>query len=149
LLRDFDEGDTYPAVRLEGTAYENQPFTPTDGVSQLGADYIQISSSGMIIVKLESDKLTGVVVGINDDLAAVFPMMGNQLNLDSDAYQHLYLIVLNTHHAAGINNCHVTDYTVSITSGGGPQEPAQLLPADHFSVPYVEGLLDYSDYFLQ
>jgi hypothetical protein len=103
----------------------------------------------MIIVKLESDKLTGVVVGINDDLAAVFPMMGNQLNLDSDAYQHLYLIVLNTHHAAGINNCHVTDYTVSITSGGGPQEPAQLLPADHFSVPYVEGLLDYSDYFLQ
>lgn len=149
LLRDFDEGDTYPAIRLEGTAYENQPFTPTDGVSQLGSDYIQVSSSGMIIVNLESETLTGVVVGINNDQAAIFPMTGNQVTLDSDTYQHLYLIVLNTHHAAGINNCHVIDYTVTITSGGGPQEPALFLPANHFSVPYVEGLLDYSDYFQQ
>ena len=149
LLRDFDEGDTYPAVRLEGTAYENQPFTPTDGVNQLGSDYIQISSSGMIIVTVESDSLTGVVVGISHDQAAVFPLTRNQMTMDSDAYQHLYLIVLNTYRAAGINNCHITDYTVSITSGGGPQEPAQLLPADHFSVPYVEGLLDYNDYFRQ
>ena len=149
LLRAFEEGDSYPAVRLEGTAYENQPFTPVDGIGQLGADYIQISSSGMIMVQLESEKLSGVVVGVNDDLASIFSMPGNQMSVDSDAFDHLYLIVMNTQRAQNVPNCHITDYTVSITSGGGPQEPVELLPAENFSVPYVEGLLDYKDYFPQ
>jgi hypothetical protein len=147
LLRGFEEGKTYPAVRLEGIADENEPFTPADGISQLGADYIEIRSSGMVNIRVEEETLQGLLVGITDDLASVFPLTGNQGSVDSDIFDHLYLIILNTKKAKSQLNCHVTEYTVSVTSGGGPQEPQELLSAENFSVPYVEGLLDYSDFF--
>jgi hypothetical protein len=101
----------------------------------------------MVNIVLEEETLEGLLVGISDDLASVFPLTGNQGSVDSDIFDHLYLIVLNTKKAKSRLNCHVTDYTVSVTSGGGPQEPLKKLSADNFSVPYVEGLLDYDDFF--
>lgn len=146
LTRDFDEGENYPTVRLEGQTYPSQVFTPTDGVGQQGADYIELRGDQPITVTLQSDVMDGVLVGIRGGQSFVFPLVDHTGSADLSSFDHTYLVVLNHQRAQGELNCHITDYSVLVELGGEPQETEIIRNAEKFARPYVEGLLDPNDY---
>lgn len=140
LTRDFEEGLSYPVVRLEGRTGVGQTFVPQDGVQQLGADYIEIEANGPITVSLSAENLTGVVVGFRKDQSLVYPLWANQVSMDGSQHERSYLIVMNLQRAKGEATCQFTPYQVRVESGGSPESPAWQLPAPHFVSPRVEGL---------
>ena len=146
LTRDFEEGADYPVLRLEGIAESGQ-FTPFDGVGQLGADYVQIKASGTVSVKLNSDDLHGLLVGIKSDHVDIYDMQANKASIDTSAYDHVYLIAMNFLRPAGEEDCAFTPYTVSVNSATTAQNSVSQRAATNFAAPEVEGLLDPEEYW--
>ncbi|MBN1265598.1 MAG: hypothetical protein JXA25_08905 [Anaerolineales bacterium] len=142
LTRDFEEGSTFPVLRLEGTAKTGQTFIPVDGVGQIAADYVEILADGIVSVSLQSSDLEPLLVGIENGTASLFQAAGSQVTVDADRYQYLYLIVLNPNKATSEYHCSFSDYSVYVQQGGQPQAPAATLPAPNFSKPDVEPLMD-------
>lgn len=142
LTRDFEEGLKYPTVRLEGRAQLDDEFEPADGVEQLGADYVEIMARETYTVTLNSDDLSGVLVGVTDEQTYVFPLFDDSATVDGQGLEHSYLIVMNMNQARGASNCRAVDYTVTVESGGRPQQPTWQLPAPDFAAPKVEPLQD-------
>lgn len=138
LLRDFEEGSTYPTVRLEGAAPIGERFTPTDGVAQLAADFVQIPAREPITLRLNSSGLQGVLVGLSAGQASLFPLSDGQASLDATNFDSLYLIVLNLNRAAEEGHCAFTPYDLLVEAGGVPQRPANQLPAPNFIPPKAE-----------
>ncbi|HSS98251.1 MAG TPA: MXAN_6640 family putative metalloprotease, partial [Terriglobales bacterium] len=95
LSRNFEEGQDYPTVRLEGHASGAGDFTPTDGVQQFGADYIEILGHDIYTVKLNSQELIGMLVAVKEHQAHIFPMQENQASIDTNQFEHTYIVVLN------------------------------------------------------
>lgn len=140
LTRDFQEGLSYPLVRLEGRALIDETFVPLDGVQQLGADYIEVLGHETISVTLEGEGLSGVLVGVSDEYSSVHPMWANQASIDTSQYEQTYLIVMNLQRAGGPANCRFSPYEVRVERGGTPEAAAWGLPAANFAPPRVEGL---------
>ena len=69
LTRDFERGDQYPTVRLEGQAVTGEVFNPRDGVGQMAADYVEIQAADPVLVSLDAEFLSGVLVGFQDQRA--------------------------------------------------------------------------------
>lgn len=147
LTRDFQEGLGYPVVRLEGEAQLGEVFDPTDGVEQLGADYVEIRGGGVFTILLESEGLTGVLVGIADNHSYVYPLVENSATIDGADLERSYLIVMNLDRATRASNCQASDYIIRVDEGDSPQQPAWLLPAPNFQAPRMEALegLDHLD----
>lgn len=139
LTRDFDEGEDYPTLRLEGRADAGTTFEPTDGVSQMGADFIEIRAGGPITITLHGE-LTGRVVGVRGHEVHIFDMPQGQAMLEASAFEHIYLIVLNPAQAARERECTFTDYTVEVIEGGAPQAAVDVRGRAFFRPPRVEYL---------
>lgn len=138
LTRDFEEGDSYPTVRLEGRASSEEVFVPDDGVEQVAMEYIELLGDGIHTVRLDSTELTGEVVGIRDEESFVYPLHGGETTLNLSDFAHTYLIVVNLDRAGGAANCRPSDYSVSLESGGTAQQADRTLSATHFQLPRVE-----------
>lgn len=147
LTRNFQEGDTYPVVRLEGRVSVDKPFTPTDGVEEVAMDYVQLLGDEIYTVHLESADLLGFVVGVNDEVSSVFPLIDSQATVNFGEFEHIYLIVLNLNRALTAGNCHPSDYTISLESGGAPLQAAYVLPSSNFELPRIEPFHEPVDYF--
>lgn len=147
LTRDFQEGDAYTLVRLEGRAQLDDRFYPVDGVAQMGADYIEIPTGGTITVTLENGQLQGELVGIGQGQSSLFPLVDGHTSIDSNPFDHAYLIVMDLDQATSEANCRTVDYTVTVMEDGVPEEPAEVRPAPNFVPPFVEGLEDPADSF--
>ncbi|KAA3645829.1 MAG: hypothetical protein DWQ07_11555 [Chloroflexi bacterium] len=146
LTRDFEEGADYPVLRLEGIAKSGQ-FTPLDGVGQLGADYVEIKSSGTVSVKLNSNDLSGVLVGIKSGKADVYEMDAHKASIDTARYDQVYLIAMNLQRPVGEEDCAITPYTVSVNTATTAQKPVSQETTTNFEAPQVEELLDPEDYW--
>ncbi|MBI3158977.1 MAG: hypothetical protein HYZ26_05190 [Chloroflexi bacterium] len=145
LLRDFEEGEDYPTVRLEGEAAADATFRPVDGVFQMGADYIEILADGRITVELkgaalDSALLEGLLVGVTRSQVQVFEMPDGRGSLDASTYEHVYLVVMNLGQAQHQRDCKEAGYTASVAGGGQAQEPIDLRARAFFEPPVVEGL---------
>lgn len=148
LTRDFEEGGSYPVVRLEGETGVGEVFTPLDGVAQMAVDYIEIFADQVIDVELDQNKLDGLLIGVNEGEASLFPMEAGSVSVDASLFQHLYLAVLNLNRANQESNCSFTTYSVAVFPGNGSgQAPASVLPAGNFLAPRVESLMDPELYF--
>ena len=146
LLRDFEEGQNYPSVRLEGEATLDSTFAPLDGVAQLGADYVRIEAEGPIRIQLDNGDLEILAVGISPDgQAQLFSASNGQISLNASDYDYLYLIVLNQAQANSEDDCRFSDYSFTVESGGQPSAPSLSISAPNFKAPRVEGLLNFDD----
>ncbi|TAK12851.1 MAG: hypothetical protein EPO32_07310 [Anaerolineae bacterium] len=143
LTRDFEEGEDYPVVRLEGLVETDETFTPTDGVGQMGADFIEIKAGGPVTIVLEGD-LSGRVIGVRGHEIHIFEMPDGRATLEASAFERIYLIVINPSRAARERECRFTDYTVEVTSGGEPQAATGVRARAFFRPPRVETLQDPS-----
>lgn len=149
LTRDFEEGDSYPVLRLEGEVGIDDLFVPVDGVEQMSADFIEIKGDGNLTAHLDAEDMQGLLVGIQGSEAHLIPMENGQVSFDADAYEHSYLVVMNLNRPNGEGNCHQIDYKVRVSEGGTPGK-AQIVPISaNFEVPEVEGLQDPEEYYRQ
>lgn len=146
LTRDFEEGDTYPLLRLEGVAVVDEPFTPVDGVAQMGADYIEIEASAPVTIRLEGS-LPGWVVGVRGEEVHLYTLEDGPAGVDAAAFERLYLIVMNPEAALRERHCAFTDYSVQVLSGGAPQTADEIRGRAYFHPPRVEGLHDPESYW--
>lgn len=142
LTRDFQEGDSYPTIRLEGKASAVEAFVPADGVEQMAMEYVELVGKDIYTVRLDNPEMTGVIVGIHNGESFVFPLENNETTINLGDFEHTYLIVLNLDRALGPGNCRPKGYTISMESGGVPEEAVYTLPAAHFQLPRVEQFHD-------
>jgi hypothetical protein len=147
LTRNFEEGNTYPTVRLEGEARPGELFEPVDGVEQLAMDYVQLRGEGEMTATLSGSDLEGLLVGVADDQSQVFPLQDGSGVINADDFDYSYLVVLNLQRPEGVATCHALTYTVSVESGGEVTPALKSAPASNFQPPWVEGLLDPDEYF--
>ena len=147
LTRDFQEGQEYPLVRLEGEARADETFVPLNGVGQIGADYIELLGNGVLHVALDNPRLDGLIVGIRDGQSYAIPSQDGQASFNASFFEHSYLIVLNLNRPSGEANCHLAEYTLAVSLEEQPQSPFDPLPAPNFRPPRVEGLIDPQDFF--
>ncbi len=146
LTRAFEEGASYPVLRLEGEA-RTGTFTPLDGVGQMAADYVEILAEGPLTITLDAETLDGILVGIADGQASLFSLTDGEVRVDSGPFDHLYFIVINPERAEGEFDCYFSEYTIDVRTGGAPQAAAQTLPAANFEAPQVEELMDPEEYW--
>ncbi|MEM7347393.1 MAG: hypothetical protein AAF485_24405, partial [Chloroflexota bacterium] len=146
LTRNFEEGAAYPTVRLEGEILTPQTFTPTDGVGQMGSDYIELKTTGLTAVRLNAPTLSGLLIGVRNGQATIFPLSEQQATVDTSAFDHLYLAVMNLNRATDEYACQMTSYTVDVTTGTQAQAADQTLPVPNFLPPSVEPLMAVDAY---
>ena len=119
LTRNFEEGEHYPTVGLEGSTGLGE-FLPADGVAQLGADYLSIQAGGVVTISLRGGALEGTVVGLNGDIATLFNMPGNSVTLNTSRFEKLYLIILNPSRALTPEAAVMKTYRVTISPAARP-----------------------------
>jgi hypothetical protein len=148
LARDFEDGQEYPTVRLEGIAYLDELFEPVDGVAKLGADYVEISAAGTVKVSLNIGGganllMDGLVVGIRGDRSETY-RLGAVVDLSS--YDHTYLIIMNYGRPLTESSCKFEPYSALVSAiNERPGDPAWTGSAVNFAPPSVEGLIDPDD----
>lgn len=145
LTRNFEEGASYPVLRLEGKASAGT-FTPLDGVGQMAAEYIEIRADGIVTVAIDDEYLTALLVGISGGQASIFEFDSTQASVDASAFEHLYLIVINPEQAEAEYDCYFSEYTVNISAGGRDQAAAETFSAANFTAPEVEELMNPDEY---
>ena len=141
LTRDFEEGADYPLVRLEGNTNYEDLFIPVDGVGQMGADYVEILADGIISIRLNTDhEHFMVAAGIFNQQLYVFNEINNEISLDADLFEHLYVLILNPEKAINEIECSWMPYTLNILPAGEANAWETILDAPNFEAPLVEGL---------
>ena len=139
LLRSFAFDLEYPTVRLEAHIDGPGFLQPDTGVGQLGADFLRISSPGIVDVHLR--QLTdGMLVGIGAEDAEIFHLSDGSRTIDVDRYERVYLVVLNLDRAETEADCAFASYSVEVRAGEGPGLPDETLPIGAFLAPFVEGV---------
>jgi hypothetical protein len=149
LTRNFEEGDNYPTVRLEGTAEPGRTYYPIDGVGDMGADYVEILAGQVVSIAInsESEELSGRLVGIQGEISTEFILGDAGVVVDASLFDHLYLIVLNLNDEINEEKCEFSDYEIVVSaSEEEPVLPDIVLAAPSFIKPRVEGLLDPDDF---
>lgn len=141
LLRAYEEGSTYPTVRVEGEIGIGV-YRPPDGVQGLGADYVALAAAEPVEVSLvESGGMLGLsAVGVRGGEAAVIRAAGG-LTLDPAAYDAVYLVIHNDERAVVENECRFADYAISVAPATGePTAPTATLPAPAYVSPLGEAV---------
>ena len=141
LLRNFEFELDFPTVRLEGAIEGLESWAPNDGVGQMAADFIEIRAPGIVEIA-PWNLYEGVVVGIQDDEAHIYNLNDGKTVVNTDEYEHVYLIMLNLTRAESMQDCKMTQYRVRVLKGENPLNPDLILPADQFEQPAVEPLED-------
>lgn len=145
LTRNFEEGASYPVLRLEGEA-STGTFTPLDGVGQMAAEYIEIRADATVTVSIDDEYLTPLLVGISGGQASLFEFGGTQVSVDASAFDQLYLIVINPERAKDEFDCYASEYNINVSTGGQGQTAAETVSAANFAAPEVEELMDPAEY---
>jgi hypothetical protein len=145
LLRNFDEGENYPVVRLEASIGFEENFQPLDGVGQLGLDYLGLEARDLLGITLTGDGISGLAVGVLDGQAHVFALAGGQAAIDTTQFDSSYLLVLNLDRAARERNCRSADYSITVVPVDQPDSAIQQLASPNFRVPRVEGLRQWDE----
>ncbi|MBZ0276583.1 MAG: DUF6055 domain-containing protein [Anaerolineae bacterium] len=122
LLLDYDlAGKFRLQVRIEGKINGFGVVTPrSSGVEELGVDYVQITMPGIYTFSIDHPNLRLAVVGINqaDGTAQVFDL-GQSGSVDTTAFSHSYVIILNTTQHNDPDNCTMTNWSLNVTNGKG------------------------------
>lgn len=151
LLRDYEEGGDYPTVALE-TSLDEGIFSPVNGVQSFGADYIELSGTGLMRVSLldADEPVAAWVIGIRDGQADWIALDNGSLVIDLQTYQYVYVIVHNRQRINPDQNCLYAGYTLdaSPATGEQPSQVVMTLPANNFTPPteYVGEVGYESDY---
>ncbi len=140
LTRDFEEGSDYPTVRLEGKTQPGTTFTPVDGVGQMAADYVEIIADGIITLRITDPDLQGLLVGLTDNQASVFPLPEDGTSINASEFDFLYLLILNLEQAESEAECYLNNYEVVVEVGGIPIAAQTQFLAPNFTPPQVEPL---------
>ncbi len=137
LLRAYEEGDTYPTVRVEGEA-EVGGYSPPDGVQSFGADYVALRADSPVTVSLlaAASPLTLGAVGVRGGEADVYAAPGRELTLDPAAYDEVFLLVFNEERSVVEDECRFADYTLSVLPASAESSaPADVLSAAAYVSP--------------
>lgn len=145
LLRDFEEGRTFPTVRLEGTARPGT-FQPEAGVGLSGQAFVGIEpgpdATGLVTVRLTGNGLRGTLVGLKAGTASLFPLRDGAATVAAGEFSQLYLIVRNPALPRAGADCRISPYAVEVSAatatGDTPDAPASVRPAPNFQAPQVE-----------
>jgi hypothetical protein len=135
LTRDFEEGENYPVVHLEGELAAGESFTPSIGVAPTGMQFVEIHSSHPVTVRLDNDELTGYLVGIRDGQASLFPFTEGRATADGFDYDHLYAGLVNLERPLFPARCTPLTYTLTAEENGAPEAPVALRNAANFVAP--------------
>jgi hypothetical protein len=125
LTYNFEEGNSYPALELKGEVEAGQTFSPEEGISQMGTDFISLTNLENVapVVSVTLQGLDhGLVVGMRGGEADVFRFQNGQAALEVAEYDYVYVIVLNLLRANREAECQETRYTLLT----GPGEQAHL-----------------------
>ena len=138
LTRRFEEGAQYPTLKLEGEIKAGQTFVPSNGVSQMAADYIQIITQETVQVILDGNVQEGIVVGLVGNEAHLFPLQEGHVFIDGSLFDYIYLVVLNLNRAQRESECRELTYTFSTRASNQADQPVDILAAPNFSPPRVK-----------
>ncbi|MDQ7034708.1 MAG: hypothetical protein Q9P01_07695 [Anaerolineae bacterium] len=121
LIQDYALAKRFTStVFIEGNVTGTGFVSPQrDGIQELGVDYVAITAAGQFTFDLPSNEaLTMFVVGINTETerATVYDI-GQHGTVDTTPYDYAYIIVLNTTEHSDFDNCHYTDWTITIRDG--------------------------------
>ena len=134
LLREMGVDFSKRVVSLEGRIDRREVYRPDTGVGQMGADYLRLLVGGVIEVRLHQLN-EGLVVGIAEDRADIYALEDSRVQVDTDLYDEVYLIVLNYARAEDIEQCAYAQYQVSVSTGNAPADPIESRPRDNFMSP--------------
>lgn len=98
----------------------------------MAADYIEILANEVITVELDNITLTPLLVGITGQQGRVYEFNNGTASVDASAFDHLYVVVINTDQAKDENACKFSEYSLSVSAGGQPQEAVEMLNATNF-----------------
>jgi hypothetical protein len=135
LLFDYAAGQAMVAtgerVREESSAITGiGEYTPdSEGVQQLGVNYVPISEPGMYSFWLDDESLSLAVVGVNtaDSTAHVY-VPNNGESVDTSAHDYAYLLVLNPAMHTSNDECAYTPWVLTVEDGD-PDNLAGLIEA--------------------
>lgn len=148
LTRNFEEGKTFPTVRLEAKL-DAAEFTATDGVGQMAADYLELDLKGTKTIKLAATDLNAIMVGINNKQASVIDFENNEATINADGFQKLYLIVLNPERTTHESSCQTKGYSLTINDSLHAPSSAVASKINNFVAPQVEALAEISDDWIE
>ena len=134
LLSAYEEGDTYPTVRLAGTM-EIGSFFPQNGVQSLGYDYIELKGSGRISLSFDDPEnlLNLRVVGVRDHEADIIGGDGQAIVVDLSAYDYTYAVIHNIEQVSLFEDCIYEDYELVMAAvSGNPSSVDEVWDAKNF-----------------
>lgn len=131
LLREYAEGQLYPAVAIEGTANQSGDFTPRTGVESLGVDFVRLSGSGLTDVSLNSASPAMMlrVVGIRGADADVIDAQGAAATLDLSAYDQAFALVQNVERITEEEDCLAREYSLRLSASSAAPTPIAAVHA--------------------
>lgn len=116
-------------------AIETGSFQPTYGVGQMGLDFLRINPRGTLSAVIVEPDFEFEWVAIRNDKATVF---SSDSTINTDDFDHVYLIVHNTQRADTITSCSAQTYTLQLSLvEDDPAIPLASLPADQFKEPVI------------
>ncbi len=124
LLRDFQEGELYPGMFVEGTAGEGV-FTPGSGVQGLGVDVIRLQGSGPVDVSViaADSPLRLRAVAVRGAEADVIDAPEDTLTVDLGAYDEVFALVHNPEQTGDEEACFDSSYDLRVAASSGPPTP--------------------------
>jgi hypothetical protein len=120
LLIDYPFADAFPeTVRVEASISNEGKITPrTSGVQEMSADYVLIRRKGVYTFSIDESKLSLVVVGIDrsSNEVQVFELEQSG-TVDTSEFDNAYVIILNTDQHDDPNDCHETNWVLTVKDG--------------------------------
>lgn len=121
LLLDYASSAYFEdTVRIENTISDTGLVSPSrNGVQQLGVDYLRIRAEGLYQFELlDSENLNLYFVGVNDttDSAELYEL-GTSGTVDTTAYSHAYLMIINQTQHSFSDACVYTDWLLQVSIG--------------------------------
>lgn len=142
LLRDFELERHFPVrVYVERQIVGPGEYGPRrDGVQPLSVDYLTLSTPGRYEIGVNDDTLALYLIGIVDEAASV-TQLGRGGVVDTSAFQHAHLMIVNTERHDSVNFCESRDWRVTVReSDGVPLPPtAEIWNAADYEVPALFG----------
>ncbi len=123
LLQDYDLNAVFVGtVRVEATVTGIGEYTPgTTGIQPLGVDYVRVTAPpGVYTFEISGGPFELFLVGIDDatKTAQAFSLRAGG-NVDTTAFTHTYVIILNTEQHIEPLDCQYTDWRLMVNDGRG------------------------------
>jgi len=117
LMRDYEFVDSFEGatVWLEETIDDEGDWEASgDGIQELGANYFFLDvSDDVYTIEIDDDELQLFVIGINGDDAEVYGG-DDEVTIDTDDYDDVYIMVFNPDYDNDILECEYTEYEITV-----------------------------------